>query len=88
MSGEEDMDDTTYLGDITEQHYHTPSAAGNIAKTLAAAGLLAAGLGTAAALPIAAYNMTKGEAVAPTPVTGPDSDTQYGLRVFRPTSDE
>lgn len=88
LTSEEDMGDQIVLGDIrTDNHYTPPqpSTTSSIAKTLAAAGLAAAGLGAGAALPIAAYQMFK---QAPTNVIVPtdtdtDTNTKYGLRVFR-----
>lgn len=57
------------------------------AKVLAATGLAAAGLGTAAALPIAAYGLMKPDA-APVTVEVPrqedrDTNTKYNLRIYR-----
>ncbi|WP_436716577.1 hypothetical protein U8335_03955 [Roseiconus lacunae] len=70
------------------------SPATSIAKTVAAAGLALAGLGTGTALPIAAYNLTKPAADAvverietprPDPAPAPtiDTDTRYGLQIYR-----
>lgn len=91
LTDEEDMGDQIVLGDIRTEHHHAapplPSATSNIAKTLAAAGLAAAGLGAGAALPIAAYQMFKQPStnvIVPTDTdTDTDTNTQYGLRVFR-----
>lgn len=86
--GEEELGDQIVLGDIRTEHHHAappaPSATSNIAKTLAAAGLAAAGLGAGAALPIAAYQMFKQapNVIVPTD-TDTDTNTKYGLRVFR-----
>ena len=80
------------IGDESHIHYHNESKpvsekASGIAKTLAAAGLAAAGLGAGVALPIAAYQLLKPDTnvvVQPTtPVVGTDTDTKYGLKIFR-----
>lgn len=89
LTSEEDMGDQIVLGDIRTEHHHAapqPSTGSNIAKTLAAAGLAAAGLGAGAALPIAAYQMFKQQpstnVIVPND-TDTDTNTQYGLRIFR-----
>jgi hypothetical protein len=88
---EEEMGDQIVLGDIrTENRYITPepSKTSSIGKTLAAAGLAAAGLGAGVALPIAAWNMTRPDQ-APFVDTDTDTDTnsRYGLKIFRQQED-
>jgi hypothetical protein len=85
------MGDNIYLGDVTltsteERPQIHQRESGGIAKTLAALGLAAAGLGAGAAIPIAAYNMTRPETnvvVKPPSVIGDDTDTRYGLKIYR-----
>lgn len=84
------------IGDESHIHYHNESKpiseqASGIGKTLAAAGLAAAGLGAGIAAPIAAYNLTRHttQIVQPTQEfvdTDTDTDTKYGLRIYREDS--
>lgn len=83
------------IGD--EIHYHNTQATkpvkseqqtqgSSLGKTLAAAGLAAAGLGAGVALPIAAWNMTRPDTqvvVEQNPGIDTDTDTQYGLKIYR-----
>lgn len=79
------------IGDESHIHYHNESKpssdqASGIGKTLAAAGLAVAGLGAGIAAPIAAYNLTRPTTavVQPaSPVVDTDTDTKYGLRIYR-----
>jgi hypothetical protein len=84
---EEEMGDQIVLGDIrTENRYITPepSKTSSIGKTLAAAGLAAAGLGAGVALPIAAWNMTRPDAATFVDTdTDTDTNSKYGLKIFR-----
>lgn len=86
---EEDMGDQIVLGDIRTENHHAapqPSTGSNLAKTIAAAGLAAAGLGAGAALPIAAYQLLKpatNVTVNQPSLEDTDTNSQYGLRIFR-----
>jgi hypothetical protein len=74
----------TFLGDVT-QHHHAAVKTGNSAKTIAAAGLAAIGLGIATSLPIAVWQMfqqTNNQNEATQPPAN-DSDRQYGLMIYR-----
>ena len=55
----DDVGDNIYLGDIQTHNHSSRSGSGGIAKTLAAAGLAAAGLGALATAPIIAWNLTR-----------------------------
>lgn len=81
-------DEVFNLGDIQETHTHyhgqqqsTLTQTSGIAKTLAAVGLAAAGIGVGTAVPIVAWNMTRPDQNFVD--TDTDTDTQYGLRIFR-----
>lgn len=78
---DEEVGDTTYLGDITNHTHQQRSMFG----TLAGLGLAAAGLGAGAAIPIAAWSHFMGdnqEQVEPVPNVTQDG-SQYELRVFK-----
>lgn len=89
---DDEMGDNINLGDIYEQHYHTPDGKPNptptqpekpsIAKTAALLGLSLLGAGAGAAIPIAAWNMTRPMTPSVTD-TDTDTDTKYGLRIYR-----
>ena len=96
---EDDMGDQIVLGDIRTIHNPpaptpppAPSPTSSLAKTLAGFGLAAAGLGAGAALPIAAYQMFKPDPPGPVVVTPPsvdtDTDTKYGLKIYRDEQQE
>lgn len=84
---DEEMGDQIVLGDIRTENHNATSSPPGIAKTLAAVGLAAAGLGAGAALPIAAYQLFKPDTnvvVQPTaPTVDTDTDTKYGLKIYR-----
>ncbi|NNE62383.1 MAG: hypothetical protein HKN35_15935 [Woeseia sp.] len=94
----EDVGDNIVLGDVTETHNHpapiqppppTPSPTAGLAKTLAALGLAAAGIGTGSAIPIMAWNWTRGaDDTNDTAVIDDDADTRYRLEIFRPDEQE
>ena len=81
------------IGDESHIHYHNEKSVteaapkdkpSSIGKTLAGIGLAAAGLGTGAALPIAAYQLLRPDTnVIVPPSVDTDTDTRYKLRVFR-----
>jgi hypothetical protein len=90
---EEDM--SVSVGNETYIHHEAPPPApvpqesklSGIAKVVAASGLAAAGLGSAAAIPIAAWNLAR---PAQTTVVqeapdfeDTDTDTKYNLRIFK-----
>ena len=87
---DEEMGDQIVLGDLKTYNTTTPAPQpkpeSNLGKTLAGIGLAAAGLGVGAALPIAAYQLLKKpdttNVVVP-PSVDTDTDTKYGLKIFR-----
>lgn len=79
----DDMGDQTILGDvIMNSPNEQKQESGGLAKTAAALGLAAAGLGAGTALPIAAWNLTRPSADTEE-VHGTDNDTKYGLKIYR-----
>ena len=91
-SEDDEMGDQIVLGDLKTYNTTTPPSPpkpeSSLGKTLAGIGLAAAGIGAGAALPIAAYQLLKPDTtnvvVQPTnPVVGVDTDTKYGLKIFR-----
>ena len=85
---DEEMGDQIVLGDLKTYNTTTPAPQpkpeSNIAKTLAGIGLAAAGLGVGAALPIAAYQLLRPDTnVIVPPSVDTDTDTKYGLKIFR-----
>jgi len=76
------------IGDESHIHYHNeqkepqqvPQASSGLGKALATAGLAAIGVGGAASLPILAWNLSRQDQQA---VVDTDTDTQYGLRIYR-----
>lgn len=79
----EEVGDVTYLGDVTEQHYHQPKRGSSLLKNMALAGIAAAGLGVGAAAPIAAYKWATSQPTIEQASDAIDTDTQYGLRIYR-----
>lgn len=73
------------VGNEIHHHHQQPKAepASTVAKTLATAGLAAAGLGAGISAPILAYNLTRPDKPAQADTAFVDTDTQYGLRVYR-----
>jgi len=85
---EDEMGDQIVLGDLKTENitYANPpqTQSSGIAKTLAAAGLAAAGLGAGVALPIAAYQLLRTDTtVVVPPSVDTDTDTKYGLQIYR-----
>ena len=74
----------TFLGDVT-QHHHAAVKTGSSARTIAAAGLAAIGLGIATSLPIAVWQMFQQSNNQNETTQSPanDSDRQYGLMIYR-----
>lgn len=66
-----------------EVHNYPAPKSGGLAKTIAAVGLAAAGLGTGAAVPIAAMQWMKNDSPQTTIKAIGDGDTRYGLRIFK-----
>ena len=65
------------VGDTTNHHYHTPPRGNSLGKLAIAAGLLATGV----AVPFV-LNALRDPPPAVSTDDRPDSDTQYGLRLF------
>lgn len=82
--------DDMIVGDVVTNHYSTmqePKAKTDGMSTLgkmALAGVAAAGLGSSVTVPLVAYQLLKDDpATIVQPVDHVDTDTQYGLRIYR-----
>lgn len=89
VSSQDDEDESmgVSVGNETiTNNYHqpqTPSKSSSVATALVAAGLTAAGIGVGAAAPIAAWNLTRQQASPSEVIQDTDTDTKYGLQIFR-----
>ena len=76
--------ETVNVGNEIHHHHGQPKTTSPLVKGIATAGLAVAGLGAGVAAPIAAWNLTRKIAPAVTEQpTMEDTDTKYGIRIFR-----